>query len=231
MKTKGVHSMRELSLRLFTAFILVIGLSIAFGYIVTAISNKSIANFDTSIIAYVQGLESPWLTTIMKVFTWSGSAFFVMPLALITFFFLYFVKHHRHQAILFIVVIFLTPILNFLLKVYFKRDRPEIYRIMDANGFSFPSGHTMMAFSVYAIIAYIVWRNMQTALTHVLLILFAAFMIIMIGTSRIYLGVHYPSDVIGGIAASALWVTFAISVYAYFQHKSEKKTRVFRVNE
>ena len=223
--------MRELSIRLFTAFILVIGFGIAFGYIATAISNKSITNFDTSIIKYVQGLESPWLTTIMKVFTWSGSALFVAPLALILFFFLYFVKHHRHQAILFIVVILGTPLLNSLLKLYFKRERPEIYRIMDANGFSFPSGHTMMAFSVYAIIAYIVWRNMHTALTRVLLVLFAAFMIIMIGTSRIYLGVHYPSDVFGGIAASALWVTVAISVYVYFQHKLEKKTRVFHVDE
>lgn len=223
--------MRELSLRLFTAFILVIGLAIAFGYIVTAISNKSIANFDTSIITYVQGLESPWLTTIMKVFTWSGSSLFIAPLALITFFFLYFVKHHRYQATLFIVVILGTPLINGILKVYFKRDRPEIYRIMDANGFSFPSGHTMMAFSTYAIIAYIVWRNIQIALTHVLLVLIAAFMIIMIGTSRIYLGVHYPSDVLGGIAASALWVTVAISVYAYFQHKLEKKMRVFHVDE
>ena len=223
--------MRELQLRLFSAFILVIGFGIAFGYIATAISNESIAHFDTSIIEYIQGLEAPWLTTMMIGFTWGGSAFFIMPLALIAFLYFYFVKHRKHQATLFIVVIFLTPILNFLLKVYFKRDRPEIYRIMDANGFSFPSGHTMMAFSAYAIVAYSISRNMQTAWTRLLLFLIAAFMISMIGISRIYLGVHYPSDVVGGIAASALWVTVAISVYAYFQHKHEKKISMFRVDE
>ncbi len=55
-------------------------------------------------------------------------------------------------------------------------------------------------------------------MSRVVLVLFTAFMIIMIGTSRIYLGVHYPRDIVGGFAASALWVTIAISVYAYFQN-------------
>ena len=84
--------------------------------------------------------------------------------------------------------------LTWLLKIYFKRERPEIHRILDANGFSFPSGHTMMAFSLYTIIAYIAWRNVKTTLNRILLILSAAFMSIMIPMSRIYLGVHFPSD-------------------------------------
>ena len=93
---------------------------------------------------------------------------------------------------------------------------------MDATGFSFPSGHSMMAFALYVIIAYIAWRNVKTTVGRVALVLFTTFMIIMIGTSRIYLGVHYPSDIVGGFAASALWVTIAISVYANFQNKREK---------
>jgi undecaprenyl-diphosphatase len=222
--------MRELSLRLLVAFVLCIGFGIAFGYIASAIGNDTIVGFDTAVIGFVQGLEAPWLTSIMKVFTWIGSGYVVAPIALIGFIVLYFVLHYRQQAFLLIVVIAGSVLLNSVLKNYFKRERPEIHRILDANGFSFPSGHSMMAFALYAIIAYIAWRNVKTSVSRILLLLFAAFMIIMIGMSRIYLGVHYPSDVVGGFAASALWLTIAISVYAYFQSKREKKEGPFRVN-
>lgn len=211
--------MRDLSFRLLVAFILCIFFAIAFGYIATAVGNKSIAHFDTAVIGFVQGLEAPWLTSIMKVFTWIGSGYVVALIALIGFMVLYFVLRYRHQAFLLISVIAGSVLLNSVLKLYFRRERPEIHRIMDANGFSFPSGHTMMAFALYAIIAYIAWRNVKKTMSRVVLVLFTAFMIIMIGTSRIYLGVHYPSDIVGGFAASALWVTIAISVYAYFQNK------------
>lgn len=217
--------MRELSLRFLLAFLLCIGFGIAFGYIATAVGNKSIAHFDTSIIQIVQGWETPWLTAVMTVFTWIGSGFVVALIAVIVAAILYFKMHYRHQAFLFLVVIIGTPLLNGLLKLYFKRERPEIHRILDANGFSFPSGHTMMAFSLYAIIAYIAWRNVKTVASRILLLLSATFMILIIGISRIYLGVHYPSDIVGGIMASALWLTFATAVYGYFQHKHEKKIR------
>ncbi len=214
--------MRELSFRLLLAFVLCIFLGIAFGYIATAVGNESIAHFDTAVIGFVQGLEAPWLTSIMRVFTWIGSGYVVATIALIGFIVLYFVLRYRHQAFLLIAVIAGSVLLNSALKTYFKRERPVIHRIMDANGFSFPSGHSMMAFALYAIIAYIAWRNVKTTMSRVVLVLFTAFMIITIGTSRIYLGVHYPSDIVGGFAASALWVTIAISMFAYFQNKRKK---------
>lgn len=214
--------MPELSFHLLVALVLCIMFGIAFGYIASAIVNESIAHFDTAVIEFVQGLEVPWLTSIMKVFTWIGSGYVVTAIALIGFIVLYFVLRYRHQAFLLLTVVTGSILLNKALKSYFKRERPEIHRILDANGFSFPSGHSMMAFALYAIIAYIAWRNVKTTMSRVALVLFTAFMIIMIGTSRIYLGVHYPSDIVGGFAVSALWMTFAISVYAYFQNKRKK---------
>jgi undecaprenyl-diphosphatase len=214
--------MRKLSFRLLVAFVLCTFFGVAFGYIASAVGNESIAHFDTAVIGFVQGLEAPWLTFIMKVFTWIGSGFVVAPIALIGFIVLYFVLRYRQQAFLLIAVIAGSVLFNSILKSYFKRERPEIHRIMDANGFSFPSGHSMMAFALYAIIAYIAWRNVKTTVGRIVLFLFATLMITMIGTSRIYLGVHYPSDIVGGFVASALWVTIAISVYAYFQNKREK---------
>ena len=162
--------MRVLSLRLLLAFILCVGFGVLFGYIATSIGNETIGRFDTSIIGFVQGMEMPWLTTIMKVFTWIGSSYIVAPVTLIAFCLLFFKFHYRQQAFLLVFVIAGTVLLNHFLKIYFKRERPEIHRIMDANGFSFPSGHTMMAFSLYVIIAYISWRNVKTAFGRVLLL-------------------------------------------------------------
>ncbi|MCZ2259742.1 phosphatase PAP2 family protein [Sporosarcina sp. G11-34] len=223
--------MRELSLRLLITFIICIGLGVAFGYISAAIGNEAIVGFDTAVIVFVQGLETPWLTSIMKLFTWVGSRYVVVAIALMGFIVLYFVLCYRQQAFLLISVVAGSVLLNKLLKNYFKRERPEIHRIMDANGYSFPSGHSMMAFALYAIIAYIAWRDVKRTVSRVLLVVFTPFMIIMIGTSRVYLGVHYPSDIVGGFVASALWLTIATSVSAYFQNKREKKERPFHVNE
>lgn len=219
--------MRELSLRLIIAFVICIGCGILFGYVAAVIGNGNILNFDQTIITVVQGWEVAWLTTVMQVFTWIGSAYVVTPITIIACALLYFKFNKRPQAFLFAVVIVGTVIFNALLKVYFKRERPEIYRIMDANGFSFPSGHTMMAFSLYVILGYLVWRNLKAASGRFLTVLFVVFMTLIIGTSRIYLGVHFPSDIIGGLLASGLWVTIAITTYAIYQQKHKNRFTSF----
>lgn len=210
--------MKMLPRRLLIAFIICLVGGGSFVYIASSIGSESIERFDTSIIQFVQGLEAPWLTAVLKTFTWIGSAYVVIPVTVTAFLLLYFVYHHRQQAFLFVTVISGTVLSNELLKLYFKRERPEIYRIIDAGGFSFPSGHTMMAFSLYTIIAYILWRNVKSSRGRILLLLFTIFMIIMIAGSRIYLGVHYPSDIVGGLAASTLWVTIAITIYGAYQN-------------
>lgn len=215
--------MKGLSLRFLFAFIICVGLAVLFDYLASAIENQSIEHFDLVVITFIQGMEMSWLTPIMKVFTWVGSGYVVAFITIIVFILLFFIYRYRVQAFLLVTVILGTVILNPLLKIYFKRERPEIYRILDATGYSFPSGHTMMAFSLYTIIAYIVWRNMRTTLNRVLLILFTTFMILTISTSRIYLGVHYPSDIVGGFIASAFWVSIAIAVYGFYQDRRKNK--------
>lgn len=220
--------MKILSLRLLIAFVMCIGFGVLFGYIAAAINNETIEHFDMSVIGFVQGLEMPWLTTIMKTFTWIGSATVVTTITIIAFVLLIFYFHYWQQAFLLVTVVVGSIFLNYLLKIYFKRERPEIHRILDIGGFSFPSGHTMMAFSLYTIISYIAWRNAKTILNRMLLIVFAAFMILMIGISRIYLGVHYPSDVAGGIAASGLWGTIAVAVYSFYQNQKKRKNPSYK---
>lgn len=215
--------MKKLSRRYLVAFIICVISGTLFGYIASSIGDGSIDRFDTSIINFVQGMEASWLTAILKTFTWIGSGYVVVPVTLIAFFLLYFVYQRRGQAFLFVSVIAGTVLSNELLKLYFKRERPEIYRIIDAGGLSFPSGHTMMAFSLYTIIAYVIWRHLKSVGSRVLLTSFTIFMILMIAVSRIYLGVHYPSDIAGGVVASLFLITIMITTFEFIQNKRGQK--------
>jgi undecaprenyl-diphosphatase len=196
--------------------------AIGFGLIALLVSDKKIAQFDSTIIAAVQGFESPGLTSIMKFFTFIGSGTQVAIIALLVLFFLFKVLHHRRELILFIWVVLGSTILNEILKAVFHRARPTIHRIVEANGFSFPSGHSMAAFSLYGVIAFLLWRHLSTSLGRGMLILFSIFMIIMIGVSRIYLGVHYPSDVLGGFLASGCLL--AVSIW-FYQRNMERGSK------
>lgn len=217
--------MKKLSRRLIIGVMICAISAGLFSYLASSISNGTIERFDMSIISFVQGMEASWLTVILKTFTWIGSGYVVVPVTLMAFFLLYFVYQRRGQAILFVTVIIGTISSNELLKLYFQRERPEIHRIIDAGGLSFPSGHTMMAVSLYAIIAYVLWQNLKSLGSRVLLILFTVFMILMIAVSRIYLGVHYPSDIAGGIAASIFLVTLLIMIFEFYWDKKSLKQR------
>ena len=144
----------------------------------------------------------------------------MVVISLIAFLFLYFVLKHRTELLLFGTVVIGTPIINRILKQFFHRARPDLHRLIEIGGYSFPSGHAMNAFAVYGILTFLLWRHIPTRLGRTVLIMISSIFILMIGTSRIYLGVHYPSDIIGGYFASGFWL--AISIW-FFQRYKEKR--------
>ncbi|QED48297.1 phosphatase PAP2 family protein [Cytobacillus dafuensis] len=210
----------KLTGHLFSAFLISLLSLIGFSYIAMLINGQKIVRFDQSVISFIQGFESPMLTQIMKFFTYIGSFPSVLVIFLIVSFFLYFVLKHRAELILFGTVVIGTPIINQILKQFFHRARPDLHRLIEIGGYSFPSGHAMNAFAVYGILAFLLWRHLNTRLGRITLIMISSISILMIGTSRIYLGVHYPSDIIGGYLASGFWL--AISIW-FFQRYREKR--------
>lgn len=210
--------MRELSLRLLLVFIICIVFTGFFAFIARSIRLESISSFDDPIVDFIQGAEAPWLTTIMRMFTDIGSTTAVILLGIIALALLL-LKKHRQQAVLFVIALAGTGILNQTLKFIFKRDRPDINRLIDIGGYSFPSGHTMIAFSLYTILAYIIWRNLKNSWGRIVILVLAVFMIIMIAVSRIYLGVHFPSDIVGGFLASSVFLFATIALYQRFQRQ------------
>jgi undecaprenyl-diphosphatase len=205
------------------AFVIAAVSVIGFSLMSLLISDHKIIRFDSFVITTIQGLESPLLTSIMKFFTFIGSAPFVIILSLFLLFFLYKVLHHRLELILLSAAILGSAALNGILKNFFHRVRPDLHRLIEVSGYSFPSGHAMNAFTVYGMISFLLWRHIPSKWGRSLLIFFSVIMILAIGTSRIYLGVHYPSDIIGGYFASGFWLATAIWFFQFYREKGYNK--------
>ncbi|MBP0724438.1 phosphatase PAP2 family protein [Bacillus sp. RG28] len=216
----------NLKLKLISIFLISLVCAIGFGWIAILVGEHHLVQFDSSIISFVQGFESPTLTSLFKFFTFIGSTPVVVVLCVLIIIYLYKVLHHRSEIILFIVVMGGSTVLNFVLKHLFHRARPTIHRLIQETGYSFPSGHSMEAFALYGVLAYLLWRHTSSSLGKTLLIIFSVFMTLMIGISRIYLGVHYPSDVIGAYLVSGFWLAGSIGVYEQYLDRRMKRSYI-----
>lgn len=177
-----------------------------------------IAFFDNSIIHAVQSAESPALTSLAKGLSLVGSSKLAIGISLLTMVLLFVVLKHRMELVLFLTVGLGSQLLNTMMKGWFHRERPSIHRLIEQTGYSFPSGHSMAAFSLYGVVAYLLWRHMRNRSERIVLIVFTVLMTVGIGWSRIYLGVHYPSDVMGGYAASGAWLMLCIGIFEAYRN-------------
>lgn len=159
-------------------------------------------------------------TTSFFIFvTRLGSLSFIL---LITFLFsLYLIFFKKNYTIFswFLLQIALGGILNKILKFLFQRQRPLIEHLVVQGGYSFPSGHSMGAIICYGAIAFILFQQSKHLLEKLTISIFFTALIFLIGISRIYLGVHYPTDIIGGYSAGAAWVALAAALYPYWKNQ------------
>lgn len=153
---------------------------------------------------FVQTIRTDWLTPVMQSI--SGLA---TPVALIAFLLVIaaFAPGTRPGWCCTLNLVLVT-LLNVGLKALIQRPRPEGFRLVQETGFSFPSGHSMVAMAFFGLIIWLVWHYERDRLQRLLLCAAFSAVILLIGLSRIYLGVHYASDVIGGFCASLIWLAF-----------------------
>ena len=105
----------------------------------------------------------------------------------------------------------LSALTNFSIKQIFQRPRPINTRIIDESGYSFPSGHSMVSMAFYGYLIYLIHKNIKNKYVKVALTLLLSILIISIGISRIYLGVHYTSDVIAGFLVAIAYLIIFVN--------------------
>ena len=199
-----------------TLYTLVIGLMIGgFTMISILIKGNHIEHFDHAIITFVQSFENPTLTNIMLFFTEVGSGSSIHIFAFIIFIVFYFFLKYRVELLLFIIVLLGSHYLFRALKHMFQRSRPDLHRLVEIGGYSFPSGHATNAICIYGILTFVLWRHIPSLAGRYLLLFISTFMILAIGISRVYLGVHYPSDVLAGYFAGGCLLTIVIWSYHF----------------
>ncbi len=190
-------------------FILAISLFLLTLFIFVEITDEIVLEkengFDIIISTAVSSLVSPFVTSLMNAFTFFGSQFFLIPayLVLIT----YYILRKRSRLAVDVAMIGLSSTgLLFLLKDIFKRHRPLDPLISNVTGFSFPSGHSFSSFTFFGLLIYITWKTNLKKFWKIFISFFLFLLATTIAFSRVYLRVHYPSDVVAGFCLSVAWL-------------------------
>ncbi|VTS18969.1 PAP2 superfamily protein [Streptococcus pseudoporcinus] len=175
----------------------------------------SLVVFDDRVQNAIRGSLPDQLTSVFRAITYMGNVSTqVLVVALLTILFL--IKKWKTEALFQLTNGLLAGLLVTGFKFVYQRARPSLEHIVYAGGYSFPSGHAMGAMMIYGALMVILLGRFQKKSTKILVILTFSTLILLIGLSRIYLGVHYPTDVIGGFV---LGYGILNLLYPYYKEK------------
>lgn len=206
------EKIKEITKKNFKWLVLFIAL-IGFLALAEDVFNKEIMNGD--IIGYKiisTFLISDFATPIAKFITNFGGAIFLITLTVILFIL---IKNKKIGLSIFSNLVIIT-VLNQLLKRILQRPRPTEFRIIEETGYSFPSGHSMVSMAFYGYLIYLIYKYVENRYVKWISIVLLSILICSIGVSRIYLGVHYTSDVLGGFLVSISYLILFISTVNKF---------------
>ena len=190
-------------------FVLAAGLAV-FAVIACFVARGDVLVFDTAVREWFYSIRSDALTCILKVITYMGNWQSITILCVIL---LLFKKTRIPYGIPVSCGAILVTALNKVVKVIFKRPRPDVeYHLIEQGGYSFTSGHAITSFVVFGLLIYLVRRHVKNKRAANLLTVLLLIPMFFIGISRIYLGVHFPTDVLGGWSLGLAVLTVLIAL-------------------
>lgn len=174
------------------------------------VKNGKILELDLNIYKFFsENIINDKLTPILKVITHIGGEKIVLVLAVLA---IILIKGLKNKLFLLTGVVG-TAGLNIILKHIIQRKRPNINRLIPEEGYSFPSGHSMMSMAFYGMLIFLIFKYVKNTILKWTLIVILTILLSTIGITRIYLGVHYPSDVIGGFVVSLTYLFILTEIY------------------
>lgn len=183
---------------------------VLFSWIASEMREGDTLLFDNNIREWVHQFSSPLLTKFMFGMSFMGAAgMIILLIAAVVFFAM---KGWRRGIVWLALTMAGAFVLDVTLKYGFHRARPVPFFGVLPHTYSFPSGHSLFSFCFYGVLVGLINARVRSLWLRIVLFLAAALMIGLIGLSRIYLGVHYPSDVLAGYLAGAIWVSTMIAM-------------------
>jgi membrane-associated phospholipid phosphatase len=179
-------------------------------------------HFDTAIRTWVHRFASPGMTSAMKAISLLGYNILIVELLIAFAFFAW--LRWRRAAVWLAVAMAGSLALDMTLKYAYHRTRPTAFFGVAPHSYSFPSGHALCSFCFYGVMAGLLSARTKSLAWRLAIWIAATVLIIAIGLSRIYLGVHYPSDVIAGYLAAAVWVGTIIVLDHVRKVRSSRRT-------
>jgi undecaprenyl-diphosphatase len=179
------------------------------------IFRNTLAVFDQAFVWLVRYYASPAVDQVMTFISAMGFSNGYLIVVSGVFLLLLYYRHRWEVAALALCLGGGTA-LNLLLKSAFQRSRPEL-QIVTETGYSFPSGHAMVSLCFYGMVAFLIMRNLAVWRLRLAVMTVAVLLNVAIGISRIYLGVHYATDVVAGYAAGSMWLSLCISLLMWWE--------------
>ena len=180
-----------------------------FGTLAEDVATNQTLPFDRTLLMFAHAHATPLSDRIMIFFTHAGSAAALVPFNILVFAYLM-RRPERHRATFWLLATTGAALLNLLAKHAFARARPDLWvALLPENTYSFPSGHAMQSMAVGAALVALCWHSRWRWTMLAASLLF----VLLVGSSRVYLGVHYPSDVLAGWTASLAWIVGLASVF------------------
>lgn len=194
----------------------------AFGEFSETVMAGQTQAFDEAVLRWVGAHHTPTLDSLMLEITALGTGSAVLMMIVVAALFLALTRH-RYSAALLLAATAGGGLLNIVLKHFFGRPRPHVFEWgTHAMSSSFPSGHAMTATIVYTTVAYLAARLQRRVWERTLTMIVAALVILAISASRVYLGVHYPSDVAAGMIIGIAWSAFCMATLEAIQRAAKR---------
>jgi undecaprenyl-diphosphatase len=191
--------------------------------ITSELMEHEVSGVDRTILIGFAKARTPGLTVMAVDLTALGSVTLVVLISAVALWVLLLLKD-RMGALHLVAASVGAGILTSTIKNYIDRPRPEeVTQLIQVSGFSYPSGHSLAAAALYLTVAILVCRHLQRTGHQIAILTMTAAIILLVGTSRIYLGVHYPSDVASGISLGTAWALLLAGCFSFIRRCAEQE--------
>ena len=227
------HRLRGVGLPLGVALAVLTAGAWAFGALAEEMAEGDTIHVDRPLANWLHERATDPLTDVVRVLTWTGNGGFLAIVVLVATLLLW--RHRLFTDAVFVVLAFAgAEAITFGMKQGFRRDRPFFEDpLATASSFSFPSGHALVSLAVYGSLALVVARHLTSRRAAAAVLAMAALWVLAIGFSRLYLGVHFLSDVLAGYSAGAAWLALlyaSIEMRGRYTSRYRASTNEYRPN-